>query len=322
MSSLSKKVTSTTPASLYLDYQTLKKCKAFELYHAAAPAAPLVRRSHVAAIAGHAPYHCRRDKPEWIPSLRDCRVPLPLARTHNPAPWRDLTPFLRLVFFHKALWLSGTAYSVTLDLAHSLQAEVRDHGSNGWNYLRRRLDRFLVRSLGYRPGYWFVGEESEAGHLHLHGGIGATSQDRDALASTLRRAGGKVTPGFHRNHLYLPPSYDGDCWPLYCAKNLRPGAERHIGPTYTCSNSVGRIARSMYETERSAILNVTEMGRWPELERVAFEHQTKSSFIYSAEFEYDDAAAHEALIDIRDLDQRFPFTALDADPPRHLYGTW
>jgi len=228
-----------------------------------------------------------------------------------------------MTFYQKAIWLNGNAHSIVLDLSHEIQHRLRQKGAEGWNHLRRRIDRYIVRICPCPVDYWLALEESPQGQLHLNGGANCDENALPYLRKALYGAGGKSAPTFSRYQVYLRRSYGGDRWPAYAAKEMHQASKHYIGFAYTCSQSVGRDARNMYEAERRAVLELLASGRWSEVERLATEDFEKFGFATSYDLVDDDFREFASETRIGFL---MPWSqkAVAASPESlgSLYGSW
>ena len=181
---------------------------------------------------------------------------------HRPTPWRDTSLLLRTVFFHKALTLSKHAYSVTLILSPELQGKLIGRGENGWMLQRAAIDERFRRTLGYRPSYWLVMEQSDRGKLHLHGAINVPELELAKMKAALLQAGGRVESKRAARQLKVKRCNAGDIVAFYSAKSFLPRGGSELGYTLTRTNDIGRTAQRCYEGERAAFAEIRKLGLW------------------------------------------------------------
>ena len=77
--------------------------------------------------------------------------------------------------------------------------------------------------------------------------------------------------GFNRHQLKMEAPYDGDAWVYSCAKQLHPSSRLHIGPTFTRSNRLGRVADSSTRWSGTQSPNLCGPGIGLRIERVTNE---------------------------------------------------
>lgn len=194
-------------------------------------------------------------------------------RTPLPSHWRDLSPEVRLAFYHFAMRSTGPSYRFDLNLNAEIEKEAYVRGVKAKEFLHRRIALLLKKELGERTEFWFVMEENDKHRLHIHGGISISENQRKAARLGLRRAGGiwhikEKQFQLSMKPRALNPDLRGSC---YAGKNLqwsvparrrlmnRLGGYRKVplfrGKALSVTRQILRDARILYEQARQLVID-------------------------------------------------------------------
>jgi hypothetical protein len=134
-----------------------------------------------------------------------------------PAPWRDTSDQLRILYRHLALREFGEVHSFTLNLKPGIEERARSQ-SNPAGWFHDRIVHHLKAVLGKVPEFHFVLEEAEAHRLHVHGEIQCILDETAAVRKALRLAGGEWDiVRQHQAHTDMDPDQG---WASYISKDL------------------------------------------------------------------------------------------------------
>lgn len=170
-------------------------------------------------------------KPWW----RDQYLAAPARSYRVPAPWRDTSDQLQVLYRHLAIKEFGPVHSFSLNLKPKIEALARKQPDPAV-WLHDRIARRLKQQFGRVPEFHLVIEEAEQHRLHVHGEIQIADKDAPAARKALRKAGGeweKVRQ--HQAHTDTDP----DCgWASYLAKDIwRVGYSRNFLPKFRRSGT-------------------------------------------------------------------------------------
>jgi hypothetical protein len=276
---LSKKVANLRARQTEKDYLSIRKFKNIERGGPNVPAARLVieeKAGHILEMIRHGGFHRRTFPADWMRMGEVYGEGIASARRHRPSPWRNTSPLLRAVFFHKALYLQGGVYFVTVNFSEPRQSMARRRGNLGWKHLRASLDQHLRRTLGFRQSYWLVLEQAPDGKLHVHGAVQAQGLEQATLRRALQGAAGRVVSSRAARAVKISIDKLGDVRAFYAVKDLLPLNRAPLGVTLTRTNDIGQLARRCYERERAVLLELYRKGLWGEVMTAALNRKPRS----------------------------------------------
>ena len=184
--------------------------------------------------------------------------------SRTPALWRDLTPWMQMLYRHFAAGQLGTLYNLTLNLDVRIEALARVQTSAA-AWLQKRMARELRKALpGEQPTFFFVVEQVNGyRHMHLHGEI--VTGNVEAARKALRLAAGEWTRARqHQAHTKLDPNPG---WVSYAAKdniyngrNNLPIQRNFCGDAEASTHNLTRAAQDLYDADRQKVLQDLRAG--------------------------------------------------------------
>jgi len=184
--------------------------------------------------------------------------------SRTPAVWRDLTPWMQMLYRHFAAGQLGTLYNLTLNLDVRIEALARVQTSAA-AWLQKRMARELRKALpGEQPTFFFVVEQVNGyRHMHLHGEI--VTGNVEAARKALRLAAGEWTRARqHQAHTKLDPNAG---WVSYAAKdniyngrNNLPIQRNFCGDAEASTHNLTRAAQDLYDADRQKVLQDLRAG--------------------------------------------------------------
>lgn len=183
----------------------------------------------------------------------------------HPAPWRNLTPRLQMIFHQRALERRGHCLAFTLHLSPKVIHAAQNADPSFIDYMRRRIARHRNSELGRKVDFWFTAERQK-GRPHIHGAAGICKVEQKQARTAFNQAIGKE-PG-SGNQVVIKPIYDGDGWAGYGAKDIHRHWEitGNFGRGHTVSRDLNAVARTLYETACRQVIRFRNLrSRGPHL---------------------------------------------------------